>query len=228
MSNISDLISSYQVSTSAKEIMDILTKSHRDQVSLMWQNFQDHRVIHTVQNFEMGQFRKKIRISFDDEKNKLDPKLPVYVKIPFRETIFKGQIGHISPREVFLTLPQEIHMREFRETLRTRFELGKKTVSIRPNMENIPSDKLPIMRVTLLDISQTGMGLVVSESNLHFFRKGCLIDLMGVQESLLDYPMLGEVVHLTRQSPSLAKKGFPYRLGVKMVNKIPETVISSI
>ncbi len=193
----------------------------------MWQNYNDHRIIFNVQTFEMGQFRKKIRILFDDTTNTIDPKIPVYVKIPFRETVFKGEVSQLLPREVFLTLPQEIHMREFRENLRTRFEPGKKHVSLRPVQDSIAADKLPVFKTTIMDISQAGMGLLISDNNLHFFKKGSLIDLLGMGETEMAESCRGEVVHIAKLTPLQAKKiGFPYRLGVRMNEKIPEQLLS--
>lgn len=189
----------------------------------MWQTFPDHRTIFTFQEYKLDLKTKKILVQADVSKEKLDSKLPIYVKIPFRETVFKGKVLQINASEVSLTIPDEVQMRDFRENLRSNFVPGEKFVDIRTSVGGVSS-----MKVSLKDISQSGIGLLVSDNNIHLFQKGQMLELCGVNDDALRVPLIGTVVYTSKQPKVASAKGFLYRVGIKMFSLIPEIVINKL
>ncbi len=189
----------------------------------MWQTFADHRTIFTFQDYKLDLATKEMIVVADVSKEKLDSKLPIYVKLPYRETIFKGNVLQINSSEISLAIPKEVQMRDFRETLRSNFNPGEKFVDIRTSLAGLGS-----MKVSLKDISQTGIGLLVSDNNIHLFQTGQTLELTSVNDDQLKMPILGTVVYTTKQPKVPNAKGFLYRVGIKMFSLIPEIVINKL
>lgn len=189
----------------------------------MWQTFPNHRTIFTFQDYKLDLKTKKMLVLADISNEKLDSKLPIYVKIPFRETVFKGRVQQIAGSEISLNIPNEVQMRDFRETLRSSFTPGEKFVDIKTSIGGVSS-----MKVSLKDISQTGIGLMVSDNNIHLFQRGQTLELCGVNDEQLRIPLIGTVVYAAKQPKAANAKGFLYRVGIKMFSLIPEMVINKL
>lgn len=189
----------------------------------MWQTFPNHRTIFTFQDYKLDLKTKKILVVADITNEKLDKKLPVYVKIPFRETVFKGKVQQITGGEISLAIPNEVQMRDFRETLRSSFMPGEKFVDIKTSVGGVSS-----MKVSLKDISQTGIGLMVSDNNIHLFQRGQTLELCSVNDDPLRIPIIGTVVYTSKQPKAANAKGFFYRVGIKMFSLIPEVIINKL
>lgn len=222
MTNIAKILQSYRISSSSEEILDVLKKNTQDSC-LMWQTFENHRTIFTSQEYKLDLKTKKMLVLVNVSQEKLNSKLPVYVKIPFRETIFKGHVLQIKQNEISLSIPSEVQMRDFRENLRSSFPPGENFVDLKTSVGGVSS-----MKVSMKDISQTGIGLLVSDNNIHLFQKGQMLELCGVNDDLLRDPLIGTVVYTSKQSKVQTSKGFLYRVGIKMFSLIPEAIINKL
>jgi hypothetical protein len=222
MSKIAQILQSYRISTSSDEILNVLQKNTQD-TCIMWQTFPSHRTIFTFHEYKIDLKTNKILIPADVTNEKLNSKLPVYVKIPFRETVFKGSVLNIKESEISLAIPNEVQMRDFRENLRSSFIPGEKFVDIKTSVGGVSS-----LKVSLKDISQSGIGLMVSENNIHLFQSGQTLELCGVNDDVLRIPLIGTVVYTSKQPKINSAKGFFYRVGIKMFSLIPEIVINKL
>ncbi len=226
MNENKQILKSYQISTSPQEIMDVLKRNRTEDNSIMWQSFPEFRKVYNFYRFGLDLFRKKIVITSDLAVQEIQKDRPIYVKLSFRESVFKGTILEMNQNELTLDIPKEIHVREFRESLRSVFVPGTKFVDLRPSMNASAFDRMPSLKVSLRDISAKGLGLIVSESNMHLFREGQLIDMMGTGGELLDSPIGGIVAHTHKQAKVGHEKGIFYRVGIKMLSVIPEAVLN--
>lgn len=221
------ILASYGLSDSPQEIIDAIQRSQVMGHSLLWQNHARGRTVFQVQALELDTARQKVRVAYDGPGDLIDPSRPVYAKISFRETVFKGEVYRMDAHEVVLHLPLEVRMREFRETLRTSFSLGEKTVDMRPHLAYMRPDQLPTLRVWVRDLSIKGLGLYLSDQNLHLFRKDKFIDLVALGETGLPRGLLGQVVYAQRQGGRQMKKGMEMRVGVRMLDPIPQLQINA-
>lgn len=221
------ILKSYQISTSPQEIMDVLKKNRSEDNSIMWQSFPEFRKVYNFYRFGLDLFRKKIVIEADKTAQDIHKNRPIYVKLSFRESIFKGTILEMTENELTLDIPKEIHVREFRESLRSVFNPGVKFVDLKPSMKTSAFDRMPSLKVSLRDISTKGLGLIISENNIHLFKVGQLIDMIGTGGELLDSPIAGVVAHSQKQPRVGNDKGVFYRVGIKMLSLIPEALIAN-
>lgn len=186
----------------------------------MWQTFADHRTLYNIEHFELDTERKRITITYEISVEAIDKKVPLYIKLPFRETIFKGTIFEQVNNVISVDIPTEIHMRDFRHTLRTSIDPSLKGAYLRP-MASSPDT---LIKVNLRDISQKGLGIYVQEKNIHLFRRGSLLELSGFDGIEFSTPLLVKVVWTSRPDPQALKR-FGVRVGIEMLNIIPEAAI---
>mgnify|MGYP003390247681 CR=1 FL=1 len=217
------ILDSYTVSTAPREILDIILKSGPTEQSFMWQSYPDKRVVFRVKMLEVDSVKHKVKVAYDGSGELVDPERPIYVKISFRETVFKGKVTKLSRQEVALDLPHEVRMREFRETIRQAFPPGKQFITMRPYVAHMRPDQLPSMKLNLKDVSLKGLGIFVSDANAHFFKKGKFIELVSLGQFELPRPLLAQVVYVTRQRGGRHElhRGAENRIGLKMLDEIP-------
>ncbi len=227
MDNLKLILDSYKITTSPREIFEILVKGHARGDTFMWQSFSNHRTIFKIESFELDDARKKIKICYLSEGHEVDNEAFAYIKLPFRESVFKGRILQAKKNVLSIDVPTEMHIREFRESLRLEFAPGEKSAFIRPSIAGVKESQLSTLKVILKDVSQKGLGLYVSESNMHLFRTEQFLELVGIETSDLQIPILGKVVW-SRRLQTHDLKSFGYGVGVKMFSLIPEALIGKI
>lgn len=222
-SSTQQILDSYTISTAPREILDIILKSGPTEQSFMWQSYPDRRVIFRVKMLEVDTAKHRIKVAYDGTGELVDPKRTVYIKISFRETVFKGEVTQLGRQEIALQIPQEVRMREFRETVRQSFQPGKQFVTMRPYIPHMRPDQVPTMKLNLKDISQRGVGIFVSDSNIHFFKKGKFVELIALDKLELPRALLAQVVYVARQRGGKAEqhRGAENRVGLKMLDLIP-------
>lgn len=162
----------YRTTNSREEILNIIEKSSTDSKSIIWQSYSDHRNIFEIDVIELDQLRGLVRLNIDQNKNLINDKLLVYLKLSYRDTIFKGYVKDITSTEVSIEIPQEIKTTELREYPRLKFNINEERfvgIGIHSNLVKGASQQL---KTRLIDISIFGMGLFVSEENINFFQVG--------------------------------------------------------
>jgi hypothetical protein len=222
MSEISNLLKSYRVSTHWKDIATILIKSSDNNDSIMWQTLDSHRTIFTVREIHYSAEKKEVRLAFASTADLIDPRIPIYVKLSFRETVFKGQILKLGKDEVTLHVPIEVQIREFREVSRHSFKAGEQSVSMKA-----PNSKVSL-KLDIKDISARGLGIIVSENNSHFFQKGRTLTLEALGDTVVPHPLSSQVVYVQKKR-TRSEKGQEthYQVGIKMIDQIPLTLLDA-
>ena len=223
------ILNSYSVSTASKEIVDIILKSGPSDQSFMWQSYPNRRVIFQVRTLDIDLAKHKVRVAYDGSGALVDPQRPVYVKVSFRETVFKGEVAHLARHEVSLNIPTEVRVREFREAARSSFAPGVQFLTMRPYIAHLRPDQLPTMNLNMKDVSQRGLGIYVSDANLHFFKKGRFLELIALGGQELPRALLAQVVYIQRQRGGRAEthRGAENRIGLKMLDLIPTSILDA-
>lgn len=228
MTITTSILSSYEIPSSSQEILKVLEQSYEARSSLMWQNFSSYRMVFTIQNTELKGDQKQLRLTLNGQEEKLDPKTPVYVKFPFLEMIFKGMVSEKDDSGVVLDLPSEIHMREFREHVRSHFSFGETFAVVRPHAGDLHGENIAPFKAHLIDISQIGLGLFVSESNLRHFKRGQNLQFHEINGIKLASPLMGEVAYVRKEEHPTIKKAFIYRIGIKMKKEFKPELLAKL
>lgn len=154
------------VSTDPKEILKIIRQSDSEDECIVWQSSSDSRTVQTIEEVRVDNVRKVIRFKLNKGSfEELDPALTIYVKLSFRKTIFKGDLIGNKNNYIFVSVPDEIQFEELREF--PRFSFGPhedKSVTLGVDA-SVVSNAMFNLKVKLQDISQTGIGFLVSHSN---------------------------------------------------------------
>jgi hypothetical protein len=222
MTSTAAIISSYEISNSQQEIMEVMIKSATANQSILWQTRAGHRTVYPVTELNLDVAQKNITLALSPNSALLSVNSPIYVKLAFRETVFKGQLVKAMPGQVLVHLPEEIHWRDFRENKRLHFRRGERHVVTRPYFAHLRADQLPSLKVSLRDISERGLGVYISHQNAEFFKVGKFIELTALGDAGLMKPLLGHVMWVRRtDTKSERDEGLDWRVGVKMLDAIP-------
>jgi hypothetical protein len=229
MGQTAAIIQSYEISTSQQDILDVIIKSATANQSILWQTHNDHRTVYPVTELTLDLKTRQVTVLFAPNSALLNVKAPVYVKLAFRETVFKGHITKAAPGQLQVHIPEEIHWRDFRENKRMHFRRGERFVVARPYFAHLRADQVPTLKVSLRDISENGLGIYVSSQNVDFFKVDKFIELVGVGEQGLMRPLLGHV-RWVRKTDTRAERdeGLDWRVGIMMADPIPTSVLDPL
>jgi hypothetical protein len=213
------LLEVYRISTSPEEISEVLGLAKAKKQSMLWQNRSSHKVFFHFDIVELDISNKKITVNYNGSSELIDPTLPIFVKLHFRETLFKGMVLDFDTNKLSINIPNEIHVREYRNSLRIGFfqdeEIAEVKSLVSGGVENSPS-----LNVSLRDISKKGLGLLVSSKNIHLFSPGQVIIFSGCSKVKLKTPLTGKVVYKIEYSKK--SSGISYKVGVELDEMIPE------
>lgn len=222
------ILRSYTISNSPKEILEVISKSGEQGKSILWQSYTGHKTIFEVKELQLEASRHRVRVSYDGVGELVDPKRTVYLKVSFRECVFKGDVAELKREELLLNLPHQVHVREFREVMRQSFPPRSHYIEMRPYVAHLRPDQLPTMQLNLRDISLKGLGLYVSDANAHFFKKGKFVELTALGKYGLPRGLLGQVAYFQRQRGGRSDtRGLENRVGIKMLDLIPEALFNA-
>lgn len=155
------ILNSYKKCISFKEILEAFVKSHHTESLMVWQKHHDNRSVLWAKTWELNHHNERVVIFLDEKSAEaIDPKSPVYIKLPFREAILKTTIEAYSKGCFFLKIPTEIFWREFRESSRLIFEMGERVAELRATQLMTKNDNSGNYKVFIKDISKSGMAIL--------------------------------------------------------------------
>lgn len=216
----SKLLEVYRVSTSPDEIFEILQMAKVKKQSMLWQSKSNHKIIFQFDIIELDTKNKKISVKYNCAGELIDPTLPIFIKLHFRETLFKGMVLDLNTDKLSVNIPKEIHVREYRNSLRIGFFQDEESADIKPITTGPGSDAMASMNVSLRDISKKGLGLLVSSKNIHLFSPGVSVLFFGSSKIKFQNPINGKVVYKAEYSKR--STGLSYKVGVKLDEMIPD------
>lgn len=223
----------FTVSTDPKEILKVIKKHDNNDECIVWQSTSKERLVQTIEQVHVDNLRKIIRFKLDEKSfQELDPALTVYVKLSFRKTIFKGEFMGNKDNFIFVNIPDEIQFEELREF--PRFIFGPhedKTITISVD-STVVANSLYNLKVKLQDISQTGLGFLISHANHDLLVKNELkMSALGPLE--LENPVPTEVVYADKFSyrdngKKLNCLKMGAKLGYQLDNDLLNTFVRSV
>jgi hypothetical protein len=221
-------MSPYRSASEFREILRILQRASAMQENLMWQTEAAGRNIIPIHHFEIDFVAREVVIFFDVKLYRVKESLPLYLKLEYRGSVFKIMNFRINQESVSFPFPAEIKTRELRHALRYQLTGNKeKFVILKPISR---TDNATEIKVRAQDISQHGIGLIVSEQNRSFIKNNRIIWVTKLQDIELATPILAEVVYLNSEvDPKVAnpnKKVKELKVGLKLSGTIPQDVLN--
>lgn len=172
----------FRNSDSLHEIVGIIKQSTPER-TIVWQNKGSKRNVYGVKQifYDESAHMVKFQLSHYDFSMLVDEL--IYIKLSFNESLFKGHVVAVEHDIITVYLPEEVKTLELRGAPRTHFmPKDEKKVHMEVAQE-ITSDKSYHMAFTALDISETGISLIVSDNNKNLIEssgKHVLTDLGSI------------------------------------------------
>ena len=220
-------LENYRSSTDYREILRILQKASSEQENLIWQSHALGRNVISLQHFEIDFVTREVVIYFDTQRYIIDTQLPIYVKLGYRTSVFKVSEYRPGQNSIHFSFPVEIKTQELRGKNRHQFTPGDdRSVIIKPSLTNLNRDSGHELKVRVMDVSENGMGLIVSEHNRSFLKNNRILWVTQLQGVPLEYPILVEVVYINNEIDSkfLNRKAKELKVGIKLSDSFPQNV----
>lgn len=190
----------------------------------MWQTSLAGRHIIPVHHFEIDFIAREVVMFYDTKRYQVDSSLPLYLKLDYRASVFKISTFRSRSECLHFSFPAEIKTRELRHALRHQLSGEKeKYVILKPMTK---TDSGAEVKVRAQDISQYGLGLVISEQNRSFIKNNRILWVAKLQDTLIN-PILAEVVYINNEVElkTPGKKLKELKIGLKLSEMIPQNLL---
>lgn len=214
----------YRTSTEYREILRILQKATTLQDNILWQSHALSKTIVPVRYIEIDFIAREVLVNFNSEHHRIDNELPLFVKLGYRTSVFKISKFRQTQNTLSFSFPDLIKTEELRTYPRHTFKVAQdKFVTLRSSTAKENGSEL---KVRAIDISETGLGLVVSEQNRSFLKNNRILWITGLQDTSLEKPVLAEIVYMNSEiDPKyIIKKQKSLKVGLKISEFFPDTV----
>jgi len=221
-----DITANYRSSLDYREILRILQKASSQPENFLWQSHALGRNIIGIHHFEIDFVAREVVIYFDSKRFSLENELPLYVKLDYRTSVFKVTNYRQSMNSLHFSFPEEIKTLELRSYPRYQFDPSmEKVVGLRPSLAGT-RDSGNELQVRAMDISEYGLGLVVSEHNRSFLKNNRVLWVTKLGHKQLVHPILSEIVYINNEVDSkfLVKRQKNLKVGLKLSGVIPQEV----
>ena len=215
MSNLAN----YRSSTEYREILRILQKSTTDQENILWQSHALSKTVIPVQYIEIDFIAREVLINFNSEHYVIDQDLPLYVKLGYQNNMFKISNYRRTQNSLNFSFPDLIKTPELRLYPRLSFKASQeKFVTLRSSMSSSLKETGNELKVRAIDISEFGLGLIVSETNRSFLKNNRILWVTGLQDMSFSHPVLAEVIYINSEvDPQFQiKKQKSLKVGLKL------------
>jgi hypothetical protein len=222
MSNLEN----YRSSKDYREILRILQKASSLEENFLWQSHALGRNVISIHHFEIDFVTREVVVYFDNQRFQLEDGLSLYVKLDYRTSVFKVTSFRHSLNAVHFAFPAEIKTLELRSQPRHIFLPNQeKVISLKPSLSG-NRESGNELQVRALDISQYGLGLIVSESNRSFLKNNRILWVTRLGDYGLNYPVLAEVVYMNNEVDTRyqGRKQRELKVGLKLSGVFPSQI----
>ena len=213
----------YRSTMENREILRILQKAGPLQDNILWQTHALGKNIIPVHHFEIDFVSRELVVFFDSLKSQLNPELPLYVKLDYRGTVFKVSQFRMTKTTLHFSFPEEVRTLELRSIPRHIFNPNiEKHIALRPALHAV-KDTSSELHFRSLDISEFGVGLLVSEHNRSFLKNNRILWLTRLQDHVLPSAILAEVVYMNSdtENRSSIRRQKDLKVGLKLSESFP-------
>ncbi len=209
-----------------REILRILQRSSSLQDNLLWQSLPVGKNVVMIKHFEINFVERGLQIFYDTDKYKIHPQIPIFTKLSYNSSIFKVSHYHLSKDTIAMQLPTQMKTLELRSSTRRKFsELMDKHISLKPSLNNLHREMGSELQVRVIDISEYGIGLLVSEQNRKFFKNNPVLWITKLQNMELQFPIMAEVAYISLDAEYQPnRKTKEIRVGLKLSGVFPPKI----
>jgi hypothetical protein len=218
------ILEQYRSCTDFRQILRILQKTSALEGNFLWQTIDDRKSVINLKYLEIDFIAREVQLSV--EQNNFDLKLdrPLFVKLSYRDCVFKVEEFRLHSGGIHFLFPQLIKVREFRRVPRHTFLPAQdKFVTLKSSFSHLREGSGEL-KVRALDMTPEGLGLIISDQNRTFLKNNRLLWITGLQHKLLDRPIMAEVVYVNSEVDRayLTKREKLLKVGLKLSSALPQ------
>lgn len=224
--NRMNTLDNYRSSLDYREILRILQKSTNLQENFLWQSHALRKNIVPIHHFEIDFVAREVVVYFDSSQYALQDELPLYVKLDYKTSVFKISDFRQAQNSIHFAFPKEVKTLELRSHPRHQFLPNQdKTIGLKAATAR-GRDAANELQVRVVDVSQHGLGLVVSEFNRAYLKNNRILWVTRVDEYKLDQPISAEVAYINAEVNSrfVTRKQKELKVGLKLSGFFPENI----
>lgn len=223
------MLKGYQSCQDWKEITKIINNSLRKEGNILWQKDKTSRNVFEIGEMEILEDIGTLKVYLLHPSPNILYDRVAYLKVGFRETIFKVNVINVMGNIVVVELPREVVAKEYRTTPRIKFK-PKDAKQVRMGLQlDYVMKSYQSLTFQLIDISETGMGIVVSDENLELVKNCHHLRVEGFGTLDLSFTFLVDMVYghrLRYRYKGLIRKG--NRVGIKFREPLKQSVLDAI
>jgi aspartate carbamoyltransferase regulatory subunit len=211
------MLQNYRTSNNFNEIIKIFNRSVSEDDCFVWQFTDGNRTVFPIKNFTVNEkhmtFLAELELDFTKALNEGET---VYAKVFYRDTVFKCRVINCIENNVTFSIPNEVKTIEMRENFRFKFKpSASKHVTLSFDVDLMMKAKKE-GTFQVIDVSDTGISIVVSEKYLEHFIDNTEIMIKRLQDMDLSSPYsLQFVYHQKFRFKSKGRIQTAYRVGFK-------------
>lgn len=216
----------FRSSKEYREILRILQKASALQENFIWQSNVFGKNIIPIHHFEIDFVSREVVLYYDSRSSQVDLSLPLYVKLDYRSSVFKIIDYRHGTNSLHFPFPLEIKTQELRLNPRYLFSPEQeRSVTLKPSISS-GRESMANLIVRAVDVSQYGLGLIVSEQNRSFIKNNRILWVTELHGLSLPHAILAEVVYINNELEPryLNRRQKELKVGLKLSGVFPETI----
>lgn len=151
--------------------IDAILKNSNESTTILWQNKEESkRVVYGISKLKYNETIQTIQFYVKDYDFDMEEDKVVYIKLSYRQTVFKGEVVSIEGNVVTIYFPKDVKAQELRSVPRKEFRVKDEKNVILKIASKETSDKSIDLIFKVLDISKEGICLVVSDNNRQYLK----------------------------------------------------------
>ncbi|MGE3608420.1 MAG: hypothetical protein AB7I27_02440 [Bacteriovoracaceae bacterium] len=208
------------------EIIELINKGSSFD-SEIWQTDTKSRLISKILKVEMDRELSYFTIQTLDHLS-FNKTSPLFFRFAYRNIIFKSSPGQFdfSGERLFCNLPKEVMALEARKD--SRYVLSNQSgvsITLRRGERTI-KEIVHDLEVRVIDVSESGFGVVISGANKNLIGRYDYIWLKAIDQRPLSTHIFGTISYITDKS-SILKRG-EVRVGLSLQTKLKKEILESL
>ncbi len=209
----------FRDTSSVKDITSLIKNTAPDN-SVIWQTINGNRVVYSVDEILFNETLKTLKIIIKDFEHNLLVDETIYIKLSYRETLFKARVINLSGNVLSLYLPTEVKTHELRASERFKFK-PKDGKFLTFNISNKSTTIVQKMKVKVVDISEQGLCVLLSNENRNFIKNASKVELSYLGHIELMFPLRADIKYTQHlKYRDAGKVVYANRAGLMLESKI--------
>lgn len=214
-----------------ESLIDIqsLLRGTTAQETIVWQTHSKtgQRIKYCVSEFDFIEPAQTVELKLKDFKNDLDMYETIYIKLSFRDTVFKADIINIRGDMLSIFVPIHVKTQELRSFARKKFKPKDDKVVTFSMANDITFGARQSLSFQVVDISQIGVCILISDKNKQLIETSDELYITQLGAFELPEPVQIDLKYLSRiRFRSKGKTKLSNRAGISFSQKIPENFLN--